>query len=220
MRLPVQVTFRNIPNPGGLEDYIQKKAAKLERYYQRIISCRVMVERPQRAVSSKLFHVRIDLGVPQGELVVKRTPSLHSTLQDVQEEKSRSEARAVLDAKDPKRAINEAFEEMGRRLQDYVRRQRREIKPKETLAPAKVREIFPQEEYGFLETADGRELYFNAASVLDGKFSRLRIGTPVDFAEEPGDKGPQASTVRVIHPRKEGRTAARSAVLPTKIRVK
>jgi cold shock CspA family protein len=216
MLLPVQVTFRNIPNPAGLEDYVQQEAAKLERFYNRISSCRVIVERPQRAASSKLFHVRIDLGVPNGELVIKHTPSLHSTLQDTQQEKSRPEARAVLVLKDPRRAIHDAFEEMRRRLQDYARCRRREIKPKETTAPAKVKQIFPDDQYGFIETADGREIYFNAASVLEGRFPRLRIGSEVDFAEEPGEKGPQASTVRVIHPRKQARAASGVVLLESK----
>ena len=54
------------------------------------------------------------------------------------------------------------------------------------------------EGFGFLETADGREIYFHKNSVLDGAFSRLSVGARVAFAEEPGDKGPQASTVRLL----------------------
>ena len=32
---------------------------------------------------------------------------------------------------------------------------------------------------------------------MHGQFSKLKIGTEVRFAEEDGDKGPQASTVAV-----------------------
>ena len=78
------------------------------------------------------------------------------------------------------------------------------------------KEIFPDRGYGFLETADGRDIYFNQASVLDGHFDRLRVGTRVQFAEESGDKGPQASTLKVIHPRKQAQTAAAVDVLPRK----
>ena len=39
---------------------------------------------------------------------------------------------------------------------------------------------------------------FTANSVLDGAFSRLAVGTHVTFAEEMGEKGPQASTVRLL----------------------
>jgi cold shock CspA family protein len=216
MLLPVQVTFRNIDDHAGLEDYVQKEAAKLERFFNRISSCRVIVERPQRAASSKLYHVRIDLGVPNEELVVKRDPSLHGTLQDAQLQKSRREARSILVHKNPKRAIHEAFQEMGRQLQDYARRQGGAVKAKQGVEEAVVKEVFPDEGYGFLETDDGRAVYFHQASVLDGHFPELRIGTKVKFAEEQGDKGPQASTVKVIHPRKQARSAAALSLLPAK----
>lgn len=140
MLLPVQVTFRDVPHSAGLEEYVGKQAAKLERFYKRISSCRVLVERPQRAASSKLFHIRIDLGVPDGELVVKHTPNLHGTLRQTGEEKSRAEAKAVLGLKDPQRAIHDAFEDMRRRRQDYAQRQRGEIKAKEPAKRAVVAE--------------------------------------------------------------------------------
>jgi cold shock CspA family protein len=216
MLLPIQVTFRNIDDHAGIDDYIQKEAAKLERFYSRISSCRVIVERPQRAATSKFYHVRIDLGVPNEELVVKHVPSLHGTLEDMQTQKSRREARSVIGQRHPKRAIHEAFQEMGRQLQDYVRRQQGAVKAKRAMQEAVVKEILPEQGYGFLETEDGRAVYFHQASVLDGHFPQLRIGTKVKFAEEPGDKGPQASTVKVIHPRKQARAAAALSVLPAK----
>ena len=58
--------------------------------------------------------------------------------------------------------------------------------------------IYPDQGFGFLETADGREVYFHRSSVLNGGFDRLAIGTEVRFAEEPGEKGPQASTVQPV----------------------
>lgn len=216
MLLPVQITFRNIEDHAGLEDYVQKEAAKLERFYNRISSCRVIVERPERATSSKLYHVRIDLGVPNEELVVKHIPSLHGALQDLQTQTSRREARSVLAHRNPKRAIHQAFQEMCRQLQDYARRQGGAVKAKQKLQEASVKEVFPDEGYGFLEAGDGRSVYFHQGSVLEGHFPQLRIGTKVKFAEEPGDKGPQASTVRIIHPRKQARSAATLTVVPPK----
>ena len=214
MLLPVQVTFRNIDDPAGLDDYVREEAGKLERHYHRISSCRVMVERPQKAASAKLYHVRIDLGVPNAELVVKHDPSLHATLEDAKEQKVKREAASMLAHKSPKRAIHEAFQEMARRLRDYARRQGGVVKTSETMPEGAITQIFPDEGYGFLETEEGRSVYFNQASVLNGHFPRLRIGSRVAFDEEPGEKGPQASTVRVIHPRKQGREAALVEVLP------
>jgi cold shock CspA family protein len=119
--------------------------------------------------------------------------------------------------KSPQRAIHEAFHEMRRRLQDYSRRQVGFVKSIEKMAQGTVKEIFPDQGYGFLETMDGRGIYFSQASVLNDHFDRLRIGTAVRFAEEMGDKGPQASTVKVIHPRKQAQTAAAVEVLPRRL---
>jgi cold shock CspA family protein len=59
-----------------------------------------------------------------------------------------------------------------------------------------VRLLRKDEDYGFLEAPDGREVYFHRNSVLNGGFDRLTPGTRVAFAEEAGEEGPQASTVR------------------------
>lgn len=206
MLLPVQVTFRNTEGQARLEQLVQKEAAKLEQFYGRITSCRVIVERPQRAQSSKLYHVRIDLGVPNSELVVKHMPTLHGTFEDLQLEKSREEPESVLVHKTPERAIHEAFHEMRRRLQDYARKQEGFVKATHKMEEGVVKELFPQAGYGFLETADDRRIYFHRASVLHGHFNRLCVGSRVRFTEESGEKGPQASTLRVIRSRKRTQT--------------
>jgi len=100
--------------------------------------------------------------------------------------------------KDLRRAIDDAFKAAGRRLQDYARRQRRDTKRRALLPEAYVSKILPQEGYGFLTSVDGREIYFHKNSVLAGAFPRLKIGTTVRFAEERGEKGPQATTVHIL----------------------
>ena len=52
--------------------------------------------------------------------------------------------------------------------------------------------------FGFLETEDGREIYFHKNSLLDGGSRQVAPGTRVTFFEEMGDKGPQASTVKLL----------------------
>jgi cold shock CspA family protein len=54
------------------------------------------------------------------------------------------------------------------------------------------------DDHGFIETADGRQIYFHRASVLVEGREALALGADVAFVEEAGDKGPQASTVRVL----------------------
>src|SRR3972149_4987600 len=68
-----------------------------------------------------------------------------------------------------------------RQVQSYRRRQRGEVKAHEESPLARVTKLFPIEGYGFLETPDGREVYFHSHSVLHDAYDRLRIGAEVTF---------------------------------------
>ena len=181
IKIPLQLTFRNMPPSQAVEAQVRERAAKLDLFCEKIMACRVVVEAPHRRHhKGKLYHVRIDMTVPGRELVVKREPSRHAAHED------------------PYVAIRDAFDGARRKLQDYARRRRGDTKQHEPARAARVSRLFPQEGFGFLETADGREIYFNKNSVLGGGFDRVEIGSEVAFAEEQGEKGPQASTVRLL----------------------
>jgi len=51
------------------------------------------------------------------------------------------------------------------------------------------------EGYGFIETSDGRELYFSRDNVVHPLFEHLEPGTVVQFIEEMAAEGPQAKRV-------------------------
>jgi cold shock CspA family protein len=181
MQIPLQITFRGMSPSVAVEAKIRERAAKLDRYYGRIMGCRVIVETPHRHHhQGKLFHVRVDLTVPGGELLVRREPARHHAYEDVFV------------------AVRDAFDAIQRQLEDYVRRQRGQVKTHEEQPSGRIVRLFPAEGYGFIETADGREVYFHRNSVLDAAFERLAVGEAVAFVEEAGDKGPQASTVHVL----------------------
>lgn len=181
MEHPVQVTFRGLESTDALTQAVEDRAGDLERYFNKIQSCKVMVESSHRSHrQGNLYHVRVRLTVPGEEIVVSRDPP----------ERAQNEDMYL--------AINDAFKETARRLEDYVRRRRGQVKQRIGPPQGRVVRLFPDEGYGFLEDADGREIYFHRNSVLDGAFSRLEVGNEVRFAEEPGEKGPQASSVSVI----------------------
>ncbi|BAZ04751.1 HPF/RaiA family ribosome-associated protein [Calothrix sp. NIES-3974] len=76
MQTPLQVTFRNVQSSATVESKIREYVEKLNKLYNRITSCRVVVDLPHRNQNKgKLYHVQIDLTVPQGELVINRNPS-------------------------------------------------------------------------------------------------------------------------------------------------
>jgi ribosomal subunit interface protein len=177
MKLPVQVTFRNMDASDAIEQAVRRKIDWLERFHPRLMGCRVAVEAPHRhRKHDQLYRVRIDLTLPGGEIVSGRAPTARESHRDVYV------------------AMRDAFVAVRRVLQDRVRRQRGQVKDHSGTAYARVARILPKEGYGFLETTDGREIYFHAHSVLDG-FERLKVGARVRYAEEIGEKGPQASTV-------------------------
>ena len=211
MKSQLQITFRNMKPSKEIEELIRAGAAKLGALYSQLVGCRVMVEIPHRHhKKGSPYHVRIDLTVPQGEIIVKREPSLSARARQLGEREIRKNAEVQIPHKDLRFAISDAFKAAARRLQDYARRQRGDIKTHESLPEARVSQIFPQQGYGFLTSDDGREIYFHKNSVLGRVFPRLKVGAIVTFVEEPGEKGPQASTVRVI-PKQKIPQAAKAA---------
>ncbi len=145
------------------------------------MACRVVVETPHRRHhQGMLYHVRIDLTVPGGELALSREPAAHHAHEDVFV------------------AIRDAFDAAVRQLEDYVRRRRAQIKRHEPQPCGRVSRLVPGEDHGFIETSDGREVYFHRNSVLGDGFDKLETGDDVRFTEEEGEKGPQASAVRAM----------------------
>ena len=65
------------------------------------------------------------------------------------------------------------------------------------LCIGRVTKLVPAKDCGFLETPNGREVYFHRNSVLAPGFDYVTVGTEVRFVEEQGNEGPQASTVHV-----------------------
>lgn len=189
MQLPLQISFRHMEHAAAIEALVREKAERLDKFAADIMSCRVVVEPAgKHHQHGNLYEVRIDLTVPGEEIAVTRESSEHTEYKDVEV------------------ALRDAFDSARRKLEDYVRRRRRAVKAHEVPPHGRVSQLFPHEGYGFIETPDGREIYFHRHSVLHDAFERVQVGTEVTFVEEEGQKGPQASTVRLVgkHHHREG----------------
>jgi cold shock CspA family protein/ribosome-associated translation inhibitor RaiA len=199
MKLPLQIAFRNMKPSEAVDARVREEVAKLETFYNGIMHCHVMVELPHRHHrSGDLYHVRIEMTVPGAELIVKREPSLQTSLRQVDTEKQSKSYEAHAAHKDVFVVIRDAFKEARRQLQDYARRMRGQTKVHVPQPSGRVSRLFPEEGYGFLRTSEGTEIYFHKNSVLHDAFNRLTIGSRVAFSEELGEKGAQASTVRSL----------------------
>ena len=181
MKLPLQITFRGLESSDALEADVRERAEKLDRFSPDIMSCRVVVESGHKHhEDGNLYHVRVDLTVPGREIVTSRERALHHAHTDAYV------------------AVRDAFDEARRQLEDYERRRRQQVKAHEIPEHGKVARVNLNEGFGFIETADGREIYFHRNSVLRAPFGRLQVGQEVRFDEEMGEKGPQATSVRVV----------------------
>lgn len=212
MQTPLQITFRNMKPSVSIEEWIRSEADKLDNFYNRVMGCRVSIEMPHRHhKKGSSYRIRIDLTVPGEEIVVKREPSLRQRAKELGETGIKKQLETKTPHKNLRLAINDAFKAVSRQLQDYARRQRGDVKSHLSLQEARVGKILQDEGYGFLTSDDGRGIYFHKNSVLNRKFSHLKVGTKVCFVEEPGDQGPQASTVRIISKRRILPPAKRAA---------
>ncbi|HLO84667.1 MAG TPA: HPF/RaiA family ribosome-associated protein [Nostocaceae cyanobacterium] len=186
MKVPPEITYRNLDKSQAIDNLVREKIAKLEQVCDHISSCQIAIEKiHDRPRSGSPYRVRIDLTVPPGhELVAERNPS-----EGIQYEPLDAVIRETFDAARQQLVkLNQKQHDSGK-AKNYEQTQ-------ETIAL--VIKLFRDRGYGFLKTLEGREIYFHRHSVLHDEFDRIEIGTGVYFSQEDGEEGPQASTVRIV----------------------
>ncbi len=175
MEIPLQITSRNFDLTDSIEKKLRNETVKLEKLYKRITRCRIVVESPHRhSNQGNLFNIQIYMTLPRSELIVKR-----ESHEDIYV------------------AIRDSFNAARRKLEDYSRRQRGDVKHREEVPTASISALFPEMGYGFLKTSENLEVYFHENSVTNTDFKNLKVGMKVRFSEVKGEKGPQASTVTI-----------------------
>ena len=111
MQVPLEITFRGVEHSDAVETRIREKAAKLEHFCDHIIGCKVAVEAEHHHQhQGNLYHIRIDLNVPNKHIVVSREHHDKQAHEDVYV------------------ALRDAFDAAKRQLEEHVRIQRGEVK--------------------------------------------------------------------------------------------
>lgn len=111
MPVPLQISFRNMDPSPAVEAVVFEKAAKLDRYSNRIVSCEVTVEAPHRHQhKGKLYKVRIDIGMPGKDVHVNQEGPQNQAHEDVYV------------------AVRDAFDAAIRQVEDHARKMRGEVK--------------------------------------------------------------------------------------------
>lgn len=180
MPADVQISFRGMESSPSAEAQVRRRAEDLQQLSDRISACRVMLEAAHRRHrQGTIYHVRVDLTVPGGNVVVGREPGEDHAHEDLHV------------------AIRDAFDAARRRLQDHMRRLDGQTKQHVAPAIGRIARVFAERDYAFLTTDDGEEVYIHRNAVLAGGFDRLKVGDRVRFVVDPeeGEKGAQASTV-------------------------
>lgn len=106
MQVPLEITGHHVSVSKRAESLIARRTAKLERFYDRVTSCRVVIDGPEgHSKNGSPFKVRIHLGVPGNEITIDRQQENDLTA-----------------------AIHAAFDAATRKLQDFARTRRGEVK--------------------------------------------------------------------------------------------
>ena len=111
MQKPTTIIFRHMDSSEAVEEIIRKRVSKLENFYSHIIHCTVSIEAPRNHARHGFpFEVRIEVTVPGKNIVVKSKSEMH---------------HANVDAY---AAIRRTFDAAERRVEDYARVQRHDVK--------------------------------------------------------------------------------------------
>lgn len=179
MTIPLQITFKGMEASPALESRIREKTERLGRFADFILRCHVTLEAAHRHHhKGRLYRARIEIDVPRGRIVAGDTgPQDHAH-------------------EDAHVATRDAFDAATRQLEDHVRRLGGAVKHHEpALVPGTVARFVAGQDYGFIETTDGTEVYFHRNAVAKDGFDRLKVGDHVRVAVTEGDDGPQAGAV-------------------------
>lgn len=178
MQVPLEISTKYITLTPDLEAELRRRAERLERHSDRITSCRIAVELPtgNHHQEGGPYRVRVDITVPGSELVASK------------------------EQEDLYAAVRDAFEAAERQVDSWSQRIRGDVKTPVLPPEGQVIRIFTNDDegYGFIQSADGREIYFHRNAVLDPGFDKLEVGSRVRYAETQGFEGPQASTVTLM----------------------
>jgi len=107
MQIPLQITFRGMSPSPAIASLIRERSARIERFYDRIIRCHVVVDVPHRhQKKGRHYAVHLDITTPASEIVVTRAADPDESHQELQT------------------AVRSAFDTATRQLEADVRRRR------------------------------------------------------------------------------------------------
>lgn len=192
MQRPLDIAFRDLDPSDYVKRLVEERAERLERFYPRIIGCRVVIEAPHRSAEGHHppLAVSVEVDIPGRPRLVAKDAEPQRTAKG-----------------DHLTAINRAFEAVERQLEELSEKQRGAVKRHEnTRQTGSISRLFPDEGHGFIEIAGGPELFFTRNAMVGGRFDDLAVGTMVQVTQATtnGPMGPQASSVEMLGAERRG----------------
>ena len=177
--MELKIEAKNLDLRKSWQEKIEEERNKLLRHYAGLVlHLRVTIEATP-GYKEGGFEVRLVATVPNDTVAVKRWgENVRSLLVD-------------------------AFDVLGAQLKEIVKKKQnhKTVKVQGATIDGRlngiIRKIFPDDSYGFIITDDKLDVFFHANALKDVSITDLAEGDEVLFAVEDGDRGPQATWVKV-----------------------
>ena len=175
--MDLKVETRNVELRKSWQEKIEEEKEKLVRNFAAyLLHLRVVIEATTHHKEGG-FEIKLVASIPNDTVVVTRKGGSVRPL------------------------LIEAFDVLSLQLKENLRKKRKNKKGPEALADGDsygtIRKLSPHESYGFITTFDEREVYFHENALKNVEMEQLSEGDGVFYGETLGDKGPQASWVRL-----------------------
>jgi cold shock CspA family protein/ribosome-associated translation inhibitor RaiA len=175
--MELKIEARNVELRKGWQSKIEEEKEKLVRHYAGfVLHLRVAIEATTHHKEGG-FEIKLVASVPNETVVVSRKGGTVRPL------------------------LIEAFDVLSLKLKEIQRKKRKNKKNADISGEGDsfgtIRKLSPHESYGFITTHDERDIYFHENALKDASIDELTEGDGVIYGETTGDKGPQASWVRL-----------------------
>ncbi|MGO9450658.1 MAG: HPF/RaiA family ribosome-associated protein [Candidatus Binataceae bacterium] len=144
--MQLQIASSEFAMTETVETHIHQQVKALEDYVNGLTGCTRCLQHLRFIVIAKAGRARIHLDVPGKEITIDKRNSV-----------------------DLSSAIDEAFAATRIKLEEYVHKVRHDLKAHEPSPDVRVTTIFKPDGYGFLESLDGREVYFRRSRFTDAR---------------------------------------------------
>ncbi len=175
--MEIKIEARNVELRKGWQAKIDEEGDKLIQHYPSfVLHLRVVIEATTHHKEGG-FEIKLVASVPNDTVVVSRKGGTVRPL------------------------LIEAFDVLALKLKEILRKKRKIKKVAESSLDGDsfgtIRKLSPHESYGFITTYDERDVYFHENALKNVRIDDLSEGDGVIYGETLGDKGPQASWVRL-----------------------